>query len=154
MVYNVCRFLFIVQPFSLLLLYPCCSTLLPVFCLFVVTLTPPCLATGVWRAQCLPCCGGYLPGVLRLGIAHHTHAYGKPVSLHRPHSQFQIRANYEPWIYASILPSFCIHNTDISNCPDPRSLDTFMNKWILIKWRGQNDALLVDEGCIVLAERY
>lgn len=27
------------------------------------------------QAQCVPCSGGHLPGVLRLGSTHHTHAY-------------------------------------------------------------------------------
>lgn len=51
------------------------------FLLLLVFDNPPCLATGDWRAQCLPCGGGYFPGVLRLGASHHSHAYGKPVLL-------------------------------------------------------------------------
>lgn len=41
---------------------------------------PVCLlaASGNRRAQCLPCCGGHLPGVFCMGSSHHPHAHGKP----------------------------------------------------------------------------
>lgn len=115
----------------------------------------PCLATGDWRAQCVPCGGGYLPGVLRLGTAHHSHAYGKPDLLHLPHSQFQIRANYEPWMFAFILPSFCIHNKEW-HFPLPGSEEPCTNLWINESWSDGEGrimhSVLVDEGCIVSTE--
>lgn len=107
----------------------------------ISNVTPPCLATGVWRAQCLPCSGCYLPGVLRLGTAHHSHAYGKPVLLHRPHSQFQIRANYEPWMFAFIFPSFCIHNKEW-HFPLPRSEKPRTNLWINESWSNEEGRMM------------
>lgn len=45
---------------------------------------PVCLhaASGNRRAQCLPCCGGHLPGVFCMGSSHHPHAHGKPGYIH------------------------------------------------------------------------
>lgn len=117
---------------------------------FRINVTPPCLATGDRRAQCLPCSGGYLPGVLRLGTAHHSHAYGKPVLFNRPHWQFQIRANYEPWMFAFILPSFCVQNKEW-HFPLPRSEEPRTNLWINESWSNGEGrmvhSVLVDEGC-------
>lgn len=122
----------ITSPISLLSL-SMLFTLNSVFTVIISNVNPPCLATGDWRAQCLSCGGGYLPGVLRLGTAHHSHAYGKPVLLHLPHSQFQIRENYEPWMFAFILPSFCIHNK-VWHFPLPGSKEPCMNFWINESW--------------------
>lgn len=47
---------------------------------------PVCLlaAPGNRRAQCLPCCGGHLPGVFCMGSSHHPHAHGKPGYIQAP----------------------------------------------------------------------
>lgn len=47
---------------------------------------PVCLpaASGNRRAQCLPCCGGHLPGVFCMGSSHHPHAHGKPGYMQAP----------------------------------------------------------------------
>lgn len=60
----------------------------------VSNVNAPLSATGDWRPQCLPCGGGYLPGVLRLGTAHHPDAYGKPVFHLHPLSHYHIQTNY------------------------------------------------------------